>query len=108
MFPAECSRLACVLVARIAVFPTALQTPAPGGHGQGVVSARRSDHVTCPRGDRSASIDPQAEDDSYDSSGPLQPTGTQEFGFISKQITAAHVRARDTLLTSLGDISPKS
>lgn len=108
MFPAACSRLAYVHVARNVVFPTALQTPALGIYGQGVVSAGRSDHVTCPRGDRSASIGPRAENDSSDSSGLLEPTGTQEFGFISKQITATHVRATDTLLTSLGDISPKS
>lgn len=72
MFPAACSRLAYVRVARTVVFPAALQTPALGGHGRGVVSAGRSDHVTRPRGDRSASVGPRAENDSSDSSGPLE------------------------------------
>lgn len=87
-----------------AAYPTALRTPAPGDHGQGLVSAGRSDHVTRPCGDSGASIGPLAENDSSDSGGLLE----HKTGFVGKQITAVRVRATDTLMTSLCDISPKS
>lgn len=79
-------------------------TPDPGDHGRGLVSAGRSDHVTCPCGDSGASIGPRAENDNSDSGGPLE----HKTDFIGKQITTIRVRATDTRLTSLSDISLKS
>ncbi len=91
MFPAACSRLVFATTAN----PTTLQTPAPGDHGRGLVSAERSDHVTCPC--RDSWYQALVENDNSDSGGPLE----HKTVFIGKQITTIRVRATDTLLTSL-------